>query len=142
MTGEMRAVAGTPFDFRESVAIGAGLKLSDPQLVKGRGYDHNFVLKPAKDPSAPRPVARLTEPRSGRVMEVWTTEPGLQLYTGGALDGSAVGKKGRIHGRHAGLCLETQRFPDSPNQPSFPSARLDPGQVHLSVTIYRFTTAP
>ena len=139
-TGEVRGVEGTPFDFLSSASIGAALKASDPQLAVGRGFDHNFVLKPEADPAVPRLAARLHEPRSGRVMDILTTEPGLQLYTGGALDGSLVGKKGRRYGRHAGLCLETQHFPDSPNQPAFPSARLDPGQVFRSVTIHRFST--
>ena len=123
-------------------AIPGRLTASDPQLLRGRGYDHNFVLKPATDPAVPRRAARLTEPRSGRVMEVLTTEPGLQVYAGGALDGTQVGKKGRAYGRHAGICLETQHFPDSPNQPGFPPTRLDPGQAFRSVTIYRFSTAP
>lgn len=140
-TGETREVTGTPFDFREPMRIGARIDSADPQLARGKGYDHNFCLRRrGADPATPSLAARLVEPGSGRVMEVLTTEPGLQVYAGGALDGSIVGKGGRPCGRHAGLCLETQHFPDSPNQPGFPSARLDPGQRYRSVTIYRFST--
>jgi aldose 1-epimerase len=141
-TGEVRSVAGTPFDFRLSRPVGERMEEADPQLAKGRGYDHNFCLnRGARDPSAPRLAARVTEPDSGRVMEVLTTEPGLQVYTGGGLDGTIAGRGGRVYPRRGGLCLETQRFPDSPNQPAFPGARLDPGEVYRSATIYRFRTA-
>ena len=142
-TGEERLVVGTPFDFREPLAIGERIHAADPQLARGRGYDHNFCLnRRPGDASLARVAARVVEPRSGRVMEILTTEPGLQVYAGGALDGSITGKQGRVYGRYAGLCLETQRFPDSPNRPAFPSVRLDPGRIHRSVTIYRFSTSP
>jgi aldose 1-epimerase len=141
-TGEIRPVAETAFDLRQPMPIGLRMNQTDEQIALARGYDHNFVLNRPADPSTPRLAARLLEPRSGRVMEVWTTEPGLQVYAGGGLDGSITGKGGRTYGRHAGLCLETQHFPDSPNQPGFPSVRLDPGRAFTSVTIYRFSTAP
>ena len=142
-TGETRPVIRTPFDFREPRPIGQRINAADPQLVRGKGYDHNFCLnRRGADPSMPRLAARVVEPRTGRVMEIVTTEPGLQVYAGGALDGSIVGKGGRVYGRHAGLCLETQHFPDSPNHPAFPSVRLDPGQVYRSVTMYRFSATP
>lgn len=136
-TGELRAVPGTPFDFREPRPIGARVHDDDPQLRLAGGYDHNFVLTPAS--AGLRLAARVFEPRSGRVMEVLTTEPGLQLYTGNGLDGSLIGKQGTPIGRYAGLCLETQHFPDSPNQPAFPSPRLDPGAEYSSQTVYRFS---
>ena len=142
-TGETRPVMGTPFDFREPRAIGARIRSADLQLVRGKGYDHNFCLnRGGAHPWTPALAAFVFEPGSGRAVEISTTEPGLQVYAGGALDGSIVGKGGRAYGRHAGLCLETQHFPDSPNQPAFPGARLDPGEIHRSVTIYRFSTAP
>ena len=139
-TGELRAVLGTPFDFREPRPIGDRVHDADPQLRFGSGYDHHFVLVP-RDRGL-RIAARVYEPRSGRIMEVLTTEPGLQLYAGNGLDGSLIGKKGTPIERYAGLCLETQHFPDSPNQPSFPSARLNPDEEYSSQTVYRFSTAP
>ncbi len=142
-TGDLRRVIGTPFDFREPRAIGERIGEADPQLARGRGYDHNFVLRrEGLDASTLRLAARVVEPCSGRVMEILTTEPGLQVYAGGGLDGSIIGKGGHAYQPYAGLCLETQHFPDSPNQPAFPSARLDPGGLHRSVTIYRFKTTP
>lgn len=141
-TGEILPVEETAFDLRQPAPIGLRVNQPEEQIVRGRGYDHNFVLNRAEGASTPRLAARLAEPRSGRVMEVWTTEPGLQVYAGGGLDGSIAGKGGRAYGRHEGLCLETQHFPDSPNQPGFPSVRLDAGRVFTSVTIYRFLTAP
>lgn len=142
-TGEMRPVTGTPFDFREPRPIGERIDAAHPQLARGKGYDHNFGLNRRDvDRSTPSLAARLFEPRSGRAMEILTTEPGIQVYAGGALDGSIEGKGGRRYGRHAGLCLETQHFPDSPNQAAFPSARLDPGEPYRSVTIHRFSTTP
>lgn len=142
-TGETRPVMRTPFDFREPRPIEERLGAADPQLERGEGYDHNFCLnRRSQDPSEARLAARVMEPRTGRVMEIFTTEPGLQVYAGGALDGSIVGKGGRVYGRHAGLCLEAQRFPDAPNQHAFPSTRLDPGQVYRSLTIHRFSTTP
>ncbi|MBM3597419.1 MAG: galactose mutarotase [Alphaproteobacteria bacterium] len=135
-TGELRPVAGTPFDFRGPQPIGARIGAADPQLEIGRGYDHNFVLRGAK--AAPVFAARARDPGSGRVLEVWTTEPGVQLYTGNFLDGSLVGADGRRFGRHAGFCLETQHFPDSPNRPEFPSTVLRPSQTFTSTTVFRF----
>jgi aldose 1-epimerase len=135
-TGELRNVAGTPFDFRAPTAIGAQLRDGDEQILRGRGYDHNFVLRGA--PGALRPAARLSEPASGRVIEVETTEPGVQLYTGNFLDASSRGTSGRPYRQSDGLCLETQHFPDSPNHPHFPSTVLRPGEVFRSTTIWRF----
>jgi aldose 1-epimerase len=135
-TGELRGVAGTPFDFRQSTAIGARIDGSDEQLGLGQGYDHNFVL--TRRGEGPELAARVTEPKSGRMMEVLTTEPGVQFYTGNFLDGSLKGKGGKVYGRRSGLCLETQHFPDSPNKPGFPSVVLRPGQRYQSTTIYRF----
>jgi aldose 1-epimerase len=138
-TGELRSVEGTPFDFRKSTAIGARINQDDEQLKLGKGYDHNFVLR---RPAAPAMslAARVAEPMSGRVLEVWTTEPGIQFYTGNFLDGSAHGKGGQAYGLHAGFCLETQHFPDSPNQPKFPSVVLKPGARYHTTTIYKFST--
>jgi len=143
-TGERRSVMGTPFDFREPRDVGERIHAPDPQLARGRGYDHNFCLNSPKDAasSPPRLAARLSEPRSGRVMEILTTEPGLQVYSGGSLDGALRGKAGRVYEKHSGMCLEAQHFPDSPNQPAFPSVRLDPGRKFQSVTIHRFSTVP
>ncbi len=130
-TGEISPVEGTPFDFTIPKKIG-----EDIDQVSG-GYDHNFVLK--EGPEAVRLAARLYEPRSGRLMEILTTEPGLQFYSGNFLDGSIVGKSGRPYARHDGLCLETQHFPDSPNQPNFPPTILRPGEKYTSLTIHRFS---
>jgi aldose 1-epimerase len=138
--GELRSVAGTPMDFRDPVAIGARLGAADEQLALAGGYDHNWVLN-RRDGELVR-AARLVGPESGRVLEVLTTEPGLQLYTGNFLDGSVVGKGGETYGHRAGLCLETQHFPDSPHHPGFPSAILRPGQIYRSRTVYRFSVQP
>jgi aldose 1-epimerase len=136
-TGEMRAVAGTPFDFREAHPIGARIDAPDDQLAAALGYDHNFVLHPLSS-DEPRFAARAREPRSGRVLEVHTTEPGLQFYSGNHLDETLRGPKGKIYGRHAGVCFEAQHFPDSPNHPAFPSTVLRPGERFASTTEYRF----
>ena len=138
-TGELSDVKGSPFDFEESTPIGARIEQSDEQLQIGKGYDHNWVLRPAK-PGRLRWAARLFEPASGRLLEVWTTEPGLQFYSGNFLDGSIHGKGGRPYHRRAGLCLETQHFPDSPNHPNFPSTVLTPGETFHSTTVYKFST--
>lgn len=135
-TGDLMLVAGTPFDFRQPRRIGDGMAANDPQIQRGRGYDHNFVL--TRDGPGLVRAARLMEPDSGRTLEVFTTEPGMQLYTGNHLDGRVKGKGGRAYGPHAGLCLETQHFPDSPNQPGFPSTILRPGVVFRSKTVFRF----
>lgn len=136
-TGELRPVDGTPFDFRMPTAIGARIAQEDEQLRFGRGYDHNWVLE-GGEPREPRLAARLRDPRSGRAMEVLTTEPGIQFYSGNFLDGSNVGKGGVAYRHRAGLCLETQHFPDAPNHPGFPSAVLRPGRAFRSTTVYRF----
>lgn len=139
-TGELKPVQGTPFDFTTPHAIGERIDQDDPQLKAGKGYDHNFVLKgPA---GALALAARVEEPTSGRVLEVHTTEPGVQFYTGNFLDGSLTGKGGVKIQRRAGFCLETQHFPDSPNQPKFPSTVLKPGQTHRSTTVWKFSAKP
>ncbi len=137
-TGELRPVEGTPFDFREPTAIGARIDDPDPQLERGGGYDHNFVVRGAAGEL--RRAARVVEPGSGRVLEVLTTEPGVQVYTGNFLDGSVVGKSGTPYGRREGFCLETQHYPDSPNHPDFPSVVLRPGETYEQTTIFRFDT--
>ena len=137
-TGEIAAVAGTPFDFRTPEEIGKRISDPHPQLKNGSGFDHNFVLD-AGSAATPALAATVHEPHSGRWMEVLTTEPGLQFYSGNFLDGTLVGKSGRSYLRHSGLCLETQHFPDSPNQPNFPNTILRPGQVFRSTTTYRFS---
>lgn len=137
-TGELKDVSGSPFDFRAPTSLGARLGQDDPQLRVAGGYDHNFVLN-RTGPGLFR-AARLREPTTGRVLEVLTTAPGLQVYSGNFLDGSITGKEGAVYRKHAGVCLETQHFPDSPNHRQFPSTRLDPGQRHESTTVYRFQT--
>jgi aldose 1-epimerase len=137
-TGELRAVAGTPFDFRTPTAIGARIDADDRQLRYAGGYDHNFVLN--GEAGTLRVVGRVRDPQSGRVMEISTTEPGIQFYSGNFLDGSNVGKGGARYGHRAGFCLETQHFPDSPNHPDFPSTVLRPGEEYRSTTVYRFLT--
>jgi aldose 1-epimerase len=133
-TGELRPVADTPFDFRMSQAIGSRISTADQQLKLGNGYDHNWVLdKPAA--GAMTLAARLYDPGSGRVLEIQTTQPGIQLYSGNFLDGKASGS---VFARRTGLCLETQHFPDSPNHPAFPSTILRPGQTYSEKTVLRF----
>lgn len=138
-TGELRSVEGTPFDFREPTPLGARIGQEEEQLGFGGGYDHNFVIDRQEGDSLTL-AARVYEPTSGRVMEVLTTEPGVQLYTGNFLDGTLTGKGGTVYEHRTGFCLETQHFPDSPNQPSFPSTILRPGEEYESTTVYRFTT--
>jgi len=135
-TGESRPVAGTPFDFRKPAAIGARIAADDPQLRAGGGYDHNFVLRGRAGEL--RLAVRVHEPGSGRVLEVHTTEPGVQFYSGNFLDGSVVGKSGRPYQHRGGFCLEAQHFPDSPNRPEFPSVVLRPGETYRQTTVYRF----
>jgi len=135
-TGELRNVAGTPFDFRNAKAIGEHIEKQDQQLIFGRGYDHNWALNRAG--SGLESAAIVTEPKSGRVMEVLTTTPGLQFYSGNFLDGTLKGK-GRTYTRRSAFCLETQFFPDSPNKPAFPSTVLRPGTTFRSTTVYRFS---
>ena len=139
-TGELRSVEGTPFDFRRPTTIGARLNQVDEQLSYGHGYDQNFVLN-RRDESALSLAARVLEPQSRRVMEVWTTEPGLQLYCGNFLDGSIRGKGGTPYRRNQGLCLETQHFPDAPNQRNFPSTVLKAGAEFRSTTVFKFVTS-
>jgi aldose 1-epimerase len=136
-TGELKPVGGTPFDFRTPHAIAERIDADDPQLHLGHGYDHNFVLDHA--PGQLAEAAEVYEPTTGRILEVLTTEPGVQLYTGNFLDGSITGKEGRVYNRRYAICLETQHFPDSPNHPSFPSTELKPGQEFHSVTVFRFS---
>lgn len=135
-SGELRAVVGTPLDFTTPALIGARLGADDEQLRRaGGGYDHCFVLRSAGELAVL--AARVVEPRSGRVLELYTTQPGVQCYTANALDGSLRGKGGRAYGKYAGLCLETQHFPNSPNQPAFPCTILRPGETYRHSTIYR-----
>lgn len=139
-TGERRSVAGTPFDFRQPRAIGQFIRDGrDEQLRIARGYDHNFVISGA--PGQLRPAARLEDPASGRVLDVLATAPGLQFYSGNFLDGS-VGKAGRSYRQGDGLCLEPQAFPDAPNRPDFPTARLDPGREYVNAMVFRFSVSP
>ncbi len=137
-TGELRPVKGTPFDFRKPTAIGQRIRQTDEQLRFGGGYDHNFVLNKKQEGTLTL-AARVVEPCSGRVMEVLTKEPGIQFYCGNFLDGSNVGKGGKPYKYRYGFCLETQHFPDSPNQPSFPSTILRPGKQYSTTTVYRFS---
>ena len=140
-TGELKSVAGTPFDFRKPKAIGRDIRDGrDSQLLIGRGYDHNWVI--GREPIAnPRLVARGEDPDSGRVLEMSSNQPGLQFYSGNFLDGSVVGKNDHIYRQGDGLALEPQLFPDTPNRPDFGSARLDPGQTYENRIVYRFTTS-
>lgn len=137
-TGELKSVAGTPFDFRQPHSIGERIGAADEQIKFGGGYDHNLVVN--GNPGTLRPAARVIEPKSGRVMEVLTTEPGVQFYSGNFLDGSNKGKGGKPYKHRYGFCLETQHFPDSPNRPKFPSTTLKAGQKMQSSTVYRFLT--
>jgi aldose 1-epimerase len=137
-TGELRAVRGTPFDFTKATAIGARINQDDEQLRFGKGYDHNWVLDRAEKGSL-QLAAEVFEPTSGRVLEVLTTEPGIQFYSGNFLDGKVHGKGGQFYGHRTGFCLETQHFPDSPNHANFPSTVLKPGQAYRSTTVFRFS---
>ncbi|HYX29413.1 MAG TPA: aldose epimerase family protein [Pyrinomonadaceae bacterium] len=138
-TGELRSVHGTPFDFTRATAIGARINQDDEQLKLAKGYDHNFVLNGKM--GTLRRAARVLEPSSGRVLEVWTTEPGIQFYTGNFLDGTLTGKDGKVYQQRYGFCLETQHYPDSPNKPKFPTTVLRKGGRYHTVTIYRFSTS-
>lgn len=143
-TGELRSVEGTPFDFRTPRRVGDGIGAGDPMIKLALGfdgaggYDHNWVLD--QTGASPWPCARVVAPRSGRAMEVRTTEPGVQFYTGNFLDGTLRGKGGKLYAHRGGLCLETQHFPDSPNRPEFPSTVLRPGEKYATSTSYRFLT--
>jgi aldose 1-epimerase len=136
-TGELRPVDNTPFDFRTPTAIGARIEQDDEQLKFGKGYDHNWVVN--KKPGELSLMARVTEPTTGRVMEVWSTEPGLQFYSGNFLDGTITGKGGRVYAHRDAFCMEPQHFPDSPNKPDFPSVELKPGDTYSNTIIYRFS---
>lgn len=135
-TGEFRNVKGTPFDFMGQATIGSRINQDDEQLKLGHGYDHNFVLNGKTGQL--QQVATVVEDTTGRMMEVWTTEPGMQFYTGNFLDGTITGKGGKVYQRRYGFCLETQHYPDSPNQPKFPSTVLKKGRRYRSTTSYRF----
>jgi len=135
-TGEMMKVAGTPFDFREPTPIGARIDSNHIQLKYGRGYDHTWVIDRADQTGLVR-AAHLQEPTTGRTLDIYTTEPGVQFYTGNFLDGSVVGKSGHVYKYRYGLALETHHFPDSPNQPKFPSVILRPGQVYKTTTVFK-----
>lgn len=137
-TGELRPVKGTPLDFTKPTSIGARINSDDEQIKLGGGYDHNWVVNQAT-PGQLTHAATVTEPTSGRVMEVWTTEPGIQFYTGNFLDGSITGKGGWTYQARNGFCFEPQHFPDSPNQPSFPTTVLKPGQTYQNTIIYKFS---
>jgi aldose 1-epimerase len=137
-TGELRNVEGTPMDFTRPTPIGERIDGDYEQLRFGGGYDHNWVLN--KDNGGLTLAARVHEPTTGRVMEVYTTEPGVQFYAGNFLDGTITGKDGIVYKHRWGFCLETQHFPDSPNEPDFPSTILRPGQKYESTTVYRFLT--
>ncbi len=146
-TGEIRSVSGTPFDFRTPTPIGARINQDDEQLRYGRGYDHNFVLNTdgkggtggtGGTGAVLTLAARVYEPSSGRVMEIYTTEPGLQFYSGNFLDGTLRGKRGVVYGHRYGFAMETQHFPDTPNKPAFPSSTVRPGEEYRSRTIYKF----
>jgi len=139
-TGEVTPVAGTPFDFRKPMVVGERIRdAGDPQIVVGRGYDHNMVLT-GKSGAAPRLAARLADPKSGRVLEILSDQPGIQFYTGNFIDGTTVGKSGQIYRQGDGIALEPQHFPDAPNKPAFAPVRLDPGQKYSNVMVFRLTT--
>jgi len=136
-TGELAPVEGTPFDFRQATAVGARINNDHPQLKAGKGYDHNWVLN--RKGTAATFAARLSDPKSGRTLEIATTEPGIQFYAGNFLDGTIKGKKGHVYAHRTGLCLETQHYPDSPNQKNFPTTILQPGKVYTSKTVMTFS---
>jgi aldose 1-epimerase len=139
-TGKLVDVAGTPLDFRQPAKIGARIDAHDEQLVLGKGYDHNWVLRRPHQGAGVRQAAEVSDARSGIVMHVLTDQPGLQFYSGNFLDGTIHGKQGVVYQRRTALCLEAQLFPDAPNQPAFPSAVLRPGHPYKQTTIYRFST--
>jgi len=136
-TGELRPVKGTPLDFTTTTRVGARIDDNYDQIVLGHGYDHNWVINRKGDGLTL--AARMYEPTSGRVLEVATTQPGVQFYTGNFLDGSVTGKHGHVYKRRYGFCLETQHFPDSPNHPDFPSTILKPGETFKSTTVFKFS---
>ncbi len=135
-TGQLAPVEGTPFDFRKSTVIGARIDQKDEQLTRGKGYDHNWVLNRTGDGLSLAAIAK--DPASGRTLEISTTEPGIQFYSGNFLDGTKVGKGGKTNVHRGGFCLETQHYPDSPNQKTFPSTELRPGGKYVSQTVFKF----
>ena len=137
-TGQLAPVAGTPFNFQKPTVIGERIDADNEQLKIAGGYDHNWVLKPPY--SLTTPAAVVTDATTGRILKVYTTQPGVQFYTGNFLDGTLTGVNGKNYAKNTGLCLETQHYPDSPNQPSFPTTTLRPGQTMRSTTIFQFTT--
>jgi aldose 1-epimerase len=137
-TGEIRSVKHTPFNFKTPTKIAENLKVVDEQLVRGKGFDHNWVITDKNPANGLNFAARIYEPDAGRLMEVFTNEPGIQFYSGNFLNGSDVGKSQIAHNHRTAFCLETQKYPDSPNHKNFPSAVLLPGQVYNSVCIYKF----
>jgi len=140
-TGEVASVEGTPFDFRTPTAIGVRIGEDNEQLRFGLGYDHNFVIdRGDATPTDLVLAARASDPATGRVMEVRTTEPAIQFYSGNFLDGTITGKGGTVYEYRTGFCLETQHYPDSPNQPAFPSTIIRPGETYSSRTVYSFST--
>jgi aldose 1-epimerase len=142
-TGELKPVAGTPFDFLKPTAIGARIRQDDQQLKYGNGYDHNYVLNQTT-PGELGFAARIMDPKSGRVMELWTTEPGMHFFSGNNLEGKSprdVGKDGKVYNFRDAFCVEAQHFPDSPNQPSFPSTVVEPGKPFTGKIVYRFSVA-
>ncbi|PWK92427.1 aldose epimerase family protein [Fulvimonas soli] len=140
-TGEIRKVDGTPFDFRRGKPIGRDIRVADQQLLNGRGYDHNWVISRA-EAAAPRVVARVEDPASGRVLTLKSAQPGLQFYSGNFLDGTTVGTGGHVYRQGDAFVLEPQLYPDTPNRPAFGSARLEPGHVYRNLIVYEFTTGP
>jgi aldose 1-epimerase len=139
-TGELRSVDGTAFDFRLPKPIVQGLSSADPQLQMAGGYDHSMVLSHSPPDGELGLACVLFEPSRGRRLEVWTDQPAVQLYSGNFLDGTVTGRSGRAYGRHAGLCLETQRLPDAPHHPGFPAVTLHPGETYIATTRWRFGT--
>ena len=135
-TGELAPVEGTPFDFRRETPIGERIDADHPQLKLSSGYDHNWVL--SRSGAGLAPAARVVDPKTGRTMDITTTEPGIQFYSANKLDGSMVGKGGHVYGSRTGFCVETQHFPDSPNKPNFPSTVLRPGEHYKSTTVFKF----
>jgi len=138
--GAPHPVDASPFDFRTPHPVGARMRDADQQVQIRQGYDHNYCL-PSGATSAPRFAARVEDPASGRVLELWTNQPGVQFYSGNFLDGTVTGKYGRVHRQYDALCLEPQVYPNTPNRPDFPSARLDPGQTYRHVSLYRFSAS-
>ena len=138
--GRITSVANTPFDFRTATKIGERIDADHPQLNFGGGYDHNYVLNRTSDNEEPQLAATVYAETTGRYMEVFTTEPGVQLYTGNFLDGQLVGHNGQVYNKRSAFCLETQHYPDSPNKPDFPSVVLNPGEEYRTTTIYKFST--